>query len=123
MNPNRPQEDPRENAARALCRFRGVSEEALSQGKAMWMSYLEEVDVVLSAAASVPTGQLEYIPVRAYHVLRRLSREAITTESMHGFENIGLVQFLVSRGLAVDLNGVLAITAAGKAIGEIKDDR
>ena len=123
MNPSRHQVDPRENAARALCRFRGVPEDVLFQGKPMWKSYLEEVDVVLSAAATVPAGQLEYIPVRAYHVLRRLSREAITTESMHGFENIGLVQFLVSRGLAVDTDGVLTITPAGKAMGEIEDDR
>ena len=123
MNPNRTQENSRENAARALCRFRGFPEDVLSQGQPIWMSYLEEVVVVLSAAATVHAGKLEYIPVRAYHMLRNLSREAINTQSVHGFEDIGLVQFLVSRGLAVDLDGVLTITTAGKAMGEIEDDR
>jgi hypothetical protein len=54
---------------------------------------------VLSAAAVVPASKLEHIPVRAYHMLRSLSREAINTQSVHGFEDIGLIQFLVSRSL------------------------
>lgn len=124
IKPDRARENSWENAARALCRFRGFPEDALTQGgQPIWMSYLEEVAVVVSAAASVPAGKREHIPVRAYHMLRSLSREAINTQSVHGFEEIGLVQFLVSRGLAVDLHGVLTITAAGEAMGEIEDDR
>jgi hypothetical protein len=38
---------------------------------------------------------------------------------MHGFSNEGLVRFLTTRGLAVENDGVLSITTAGKAIGEI----
>jgi len=41
---------PRERAARALCRNAGQPENIKYQGRPMWMSYLEEVDVVLSAA-------------------------------------------------------------------------
>ncbi len=42
-------EDPREAAARALCDYEGVPEDAIFEGKPMWMSYLEQVDVVLKA--------------------------------------------------------------------------
>lgn len=41
--------DPRENAARALCELRGHSPDARLGGRPMWMSYLDEVDVVLAA--------------------------------------------------------------------------
>jgi hypothetical protein len=41
---------PRERAARALCRKHGVPENVVYAGKPMWMSYLDEVDVVLEAA-------------------------------------------------------------------------
>lgn len=41
--------DPRETAARALCDYEGVPEDVLFEGKPMWMSYLEQVDVVLKA--------------------------------------------------------------------------
>lgn len=41
---------PRERAARALCRKAGNPENAMFEGKPMWMSYLDEVDVVLEAA-------------------------------------------------------------------------
>lgn len=40
---------PREIAARALCRFNGLPEDTQFEGKPMWMSYLDEVDAVLSA--------------------------------------------------------------------------
>ncbi len=41
---------PRERAARALCRLAGNPENTTFEGRPMWMSYLEEVDVVLEAA-------------------------------------------------------------------------
>ncbi|MDE2107145.1 MAG: hypothetical protein KGL39_58610 [Patescibacteria group bacterium] len=41
---------PRERAARALCRKAGNPENTKFEGKPMWMSYLDEVDVVLEAA-------------------------------------------------------------------------
>jgi len=43
---------PRERAARALCRKAGNPENASFEGSPMWMSYLDEVDVVLQAALS-----------------------------------------------------------------------
>ncbi len=90
----------------------------------MWESYLDQADAVLEALEIAPTqGQLEYVPVQIYHVLRRLSQGAISTNSMHGREDEGLVGFLLSRGLAVEIDGMLHITVAGKAIGEIEDER
>ena len=116
--------DARELAARALCEFEGVPEDTMYDGNPMWMSYLEQVDVVLEAAASAPAGsQLEYVPVRVYHVLRKLSQGAIGLGTMHGVEGQSLANFLVSRGLAVEVDGALKITVAGKAIGEIEDER
>ncbi|MHA6646122.1 hypothetical protein [Mesorhizobium sp. A623] len=44
--------DPREEAARALCRFHHHPEDVKFQGKPMWMSFLPEVDAVLEAALS-----------------------------------------------------------------------
>jgi hypothetical protein len=41
---------PRERAARAFCRYMGNPENITYQGRPMWMSYLDEVDVVLEAA-------------------------------------------------------------------------
>lgn len=43
-------QSPRERAARALCRRAGNPEDTKFEGRPMWMSYLEEVDVVLEAA-------------------------------------------------------------------------
>ncbi|WJR67184.1 hypothetical protein QTA58_00115 [Neorhizobium sp. CSC1952] len=43
---------PRERAARALCRFNGVPENTMFEGRPMWESYLPEVDVILEAALS-----------------------------------------------------------------------
>jgi hypothetical protein len=69
------------------------------------------------------TVSLEHTPVDAYFVLRRLAQAPIETKALFGFSNEGLVQFLVSRGLAVEVNGLVSITRAGHAIGEIPDDR
>ncbi len=44
------QQSPRERAARALCRRAGNPENTMFEGRPMWMSYLEEVDVVLQVA-------------------------------------------------------------------------
>lgn len=41
---------PRERAARALCRNAGNPENTKFEGSPMWMSYLDEVDIVLQAA-------------------------------------------------------------------------
>lgn len=41
--------DARERAARALCRQAGNPEGATFEGRPLWMSYLEEVDIVLAA--------------------------------------------------------------------------
>jgi hypothetical protein len=46
----RRQQSPRERAARTLCRHAGNPENTMFEGRPMWMSYLEEVDVVLEAA-------------------------------------------------------------------------
>lgn len=40
---------PRELAARALCRLAGNPEDAIMDGKPLWMDYLPEVDAVLEA--------------------------------------------------------------------------
>ena len=40
--------DPREKAARALCRKAGNVEMAKFEGKPLWMSYLDEVDIVIA---------------------------------------------------------------------------
>lgn len=124
MTPARKPKPARELAARALCRFHGVPEDKQFEGKPMWESYLEEVDLVLEAATLPQKGEtLEYIPVQAYHVLRRLSQGPIGSDTMHGVADDGLVKFLVSRGLAELKGGALRITTAGKAIGEIEDER
>lgn len=41
---------PLERAARALCRFHGMPEDTIFEGKPMWQSYLDEAMVVLRAA-------------------------------------------------------------------------
>jgi hypothetical protein len=51
MIDRRKPKEPRELAARALCRFHGVPEDTMFEGKPMWMSYLDEVDAVLKAIA------------------------------------------------------------------------
>jgi hypothetical protein len=49
----------RELAARALCRFNDLPENIQYEGKPMWMSYLDEVDVVLKAIAWKPEDTIE----------------------------------------------------------------
>ena len=113
--------DPHELAARALCRFHGVKEDAVQDGKPMWQNYLPHLNVVLTAFGLIGESSdvLEHTPVQAYFVLRRLAQSSIETKTMHGFSDEGLVQFLISRGLAAENDGVLSITTAGRAIGEI----
>jgi hypothetical protein len=48
--------EPREIAARALCRFHGNPENTQFEGKPMWMSYLDEADAVLKAIGGKPEG-------------------------------------------------------------------
>nr|WP_176024236.1 hypothetical protein [Brucella pseudintermedia] len=43
---------PRERAARALCRKQGMPENIKFEGRPMWESYLDQVDIVLEAALS-----------------------------------------------------------------------
>lgn len=52
---------PRERAARALCRRAGNPENTAFEGRPMWISYLDEVDVVLQAAL----GDAEWQRIRA----------------------------------------------------------
>lgn len=41
---------PRERAARALCKLHGHLPDTRFEGKAMWESYLDEVDAVIASA-------------------------------------------------------------------------
>lgn len=52
--------DPREAAARALCRKAGNPENTMFEGKPMWKSYLDDVDTVLEAVGWRPE---EWLPV------------------------------------------------------------
>lgn len=49
--------DPREAAARALCRREGHPENITFEGKPMWQSYLDVVDTVLEAIKPEPFGR------------------------------------------------------------------
>ncbi|WP_141740474.1 hypothetical protein [Bosea sp. BIWAKO-01] len=49
--------DPREAAARALCRREGRPENITFEGKPMWQSYLDVVDTVLEAIKPEPVGR------------------------------------------------------------------
>lgn len=44
--------EPREIAARALCRFDGHAEDIKFEGRPMWESYLPQADAVLKAIKS-----------------------------------------------------------------------
>jgi hypothetical protein len=46
--------DPREVAARALCRMAGNPEDENFAGRPMWMSYLQDVDALLEAIRGKP---------------------------------------------------------------------
>jgi hypothetical protein len=56
--------DPRELAARALCRKAGNPEDATYEGKPMWMSYLDDVDTVLQAVGWNPEPTLPVYAMR-----------------------------------------------------------
>lgn len=47
-------QDPRELAARALCRLANQPEDITFQGKPMWQAYLDEVDAVIKAIGWKP---------------------------------------------------------------------
>ena len=86
--------------------------------------------IVAASTNTLPLGSdrtsaetLEHTPVEAYFVLRRLAQAPIEAKALFGFSNEGLVQFLISRGLAVQTGGIVSITTAGCAIGESADDR
>lgn len=53
MAPAKPKE-PRELAARALCRFDGRPEDIEFEGRPMWESYLPQADAVLKAVIDLP---------------------------------------------------------------------
>lgn len=48
--PNKRIQSPRERACRALCEKGGLTPDIKFEGRPVWMSYLDEVDVVLQAA-------------------------------------------------------------------------
>lgn len=63
--------DPREAAARALCRREGHPENISFEGKPMWQGYLDVVDTVLDAikpepvkwdAGQEPASWVDYTP-------------------------------------------------------------
>ena len=64
---------------------------------------------------------LEHIPVSAYQLLRRLSREAVPVSSLHGRDDQASLAFLTSRQLVeTAADGVtLTVTPAGSELGEI----
>lgn len=68
--------------------------------------------------------RVEHIPVAAYHLLRRLSREAVPTASLHGREDEALISFLLTRHLAEASpdGSMLTITAEGEELGTIADE-
>jgi len=76
-------------------------------------------------AVQVVGIRLEHVPVSAYHLLRQLAEGPVALRSLAGRDGATAVDFLVSRGLA-EPDGRkqhLAITPAGKEIGEIADER
>ncbi len=50
--------NPRELAARALCRAAGHAENTMFEGKPMWVSFLDDVDTVLAAIREPSEHQL-----------------------------------------------------------------
>lgn len=66
--------------------------------------------------------KLEHIPVYAYHLLRRLSREVVPLSTLFGQEDEAAVNFLLSRELAAMDGRSLAITPLGEEVGEIADE-
>jgi hypothetical protein len=77
---------------------------------------------LIGSADEAMTSRPEHIPVYAYHLLRRLALDEVDGRTLHGIADEDAVQFLLSRGLASREGGLLTITEAGKAIGEIDPD-
>lgn len=102
------QVDPRELAARALCRKAGNPENTMFEGEPMWKSYLEEVDFVVSAMSSAGTfvpKQPDLASTRARNRMAEMIAEKTikpptTTVLMKGSQvgeaNPALVAFLKS---------------------------
>jgi hypothetical protein len=69
--------------------------------------------------------KLEHIPVYAYHLLRRISRNPVAAGALHAQEDAEAVAFLISRELIrlSDDGQQLSVTAAGEELGEIADER
>lgn len=76
-------------------------------------------------AVHVVGVRLEHVPVPAYHLLRHLAQGPVPLGSLGSRDMDTAVAFLVSRGLAeADTDARhLAITPAGREIGEIADER
>jgi hypothetical protein len=69
-------------------------------------------------------AKLEHIPVAAYDLLRRLSRDPITVAELHGRADRSGLDFLVSRQLAqLSADGAfLMTTTAGSELGQIAEE-
>ncbi|MCF1740721.1 hypothetical protein [Paradevosia shaoguanensis] len=72
-----------------------------------------------SAPAPSIQRRAEHIPVYAYDLLRTLSRGPVSLTTLFGTDDEGAVFFLVSRGLAAREEGLLAISASGRKMGEV----
>lgn len=70
-------------------------------------------------------SKLEHIPVYSYHLLRRIAEAPLELDTLFGRDDEEAVTFLVSRELATrSLDGLrLEITAAGRELGEVADER
>jgi hypothetical protein len=67
------QTEPRERAARALCRLHGQPENATSEGQPVWRSFLPQVDVVLQAV--LPPEECERLRKSTPHEPRFVLRQ------------------------------------------------
>ncbi|AKR56438.1 hypothetical protein GCM10011321_03090 [Youhaiella tibetensis] len=65
---------------------------------------------------------LEHVPVDAYYLLRRLGQGPVPLTDLYGIRDEGLVDFLITRGLAVRDSDELLITEAGRGMGEIEEE-
>jgi hypothetical protein len=52
-------QEPRERAARALCRLDGLPENAVLDGRSMWTAFLPKVDAVLEAV--MPPDECDHL--------------------------------------------------------------
>ncbi|MHA6692925.1 hypothetical protein [Devosia sp. A449] len=76
MTSTRKPKDVRELASRALCAFESVPEDTLFDGRPMWMSYLEEVGVMLQAVEWKP-GVDDMPPASNLKPARELAARAL----------------------------------------------